>query len=54
MKTNEFFEKFMREEYPNAGKLRRWWERKKYKIWLADEKNRKFIEQIPKDPYDGN
>lgn len=48
----------MREEYPNAGRLRWWWERKKYEAWLnlpcggRHKTNREFVEDIPKDPYD--
>lgn len=43
----------MREEYPRAGKLRRWWERKKLDIWLklptgrGTETNQQFVEKIP-------
>lgn len=53
MKIETFFERTMEEEYPNAGKLRRWWERKKMNMWLQqptgryDETNEDFIKQIP-------
>ena len=57
MKKEEFLEKFMNDEYPNAGFLRRWWERKKMEIWLKlpsgkkNETNGDFIKQIPHDPH---
>ena len=55
MKKERFFEEFMKEEYPNAGFLRLWWERKKMEIWLklpsgiGKETNADFIDQIPQD-----
>ncbi len=46
MKTERFFEKFMEDEYPNAGFIRRWWEQKKMNMWLLDKENEEFIKQI--------
>jgi hypothetical protein len=52
MKIDKFFEKLMAEENPKAGKIRRWWERKKMELWLKlpsgrdNETNADFVEQI--------
>ena len=52
MKIETFFEEFMKEEFPNSSKIRRWWERKKFNIWLTlptgrgKETNEDFINNI--------
>lgn len=52
MTTDKFLENFIKEEYPKAGKIRRWWERKKMNVWLklptgiGSETNEDFVKQI--------
>lgn len=47
MTQDQFFGKMMKDEFPNAGFIRRWWERKKMNLWLLDKDNADFIKQIP-------
>ena len=34
MKIDKFFEQQLAENYPKASFLRKWWERKKFNVWL--------------------
>ena len=53
MTKKQFFESLMREEYPNAGFFRRWFELKRVNIWLklkaveGEGTNADFINGIP-------
>lgn len=58
MKIDNFFEEVVRENHPNAGKIRRWWERKKMDAWLklpahqgSNITNKEFVEKIPSGDY---
>lgn len=52
MTKERFFQKTMEEEYPDAGFLRIWWERKKLDLWWklptgrGEETNGQFVEKI--------
>jgi hypothetical protein len=56
MKVETFFGEIMKENYPNASRLRLWWEKQKLDVWLklptgrGKETNLDFITKIPDDP----
>jgi len=53
MKPEKFIDKLISEEYKGAGRIKKYFVRKLAEFKLKHDNDfRKFIEQIPKDPYD--
>jgi tRNA(Ile2) C34 agmatinyltransferase TiaS len=44
MTQKEFFEELMKDEFPNAGRIRRWIEWTKLRWWMIVPENKKFLE----------